>query len=297
MMIPTADFKTKTISKLLQEGTTYLGSKDIPSPHLEAGLLLSASLSLRRIDLYTRPDEPVSSEQETLFLKQLERRAQHEPLQYITGRVEFYGIDLAVKPGVFIPRPETELIVEAAEVILPPPEEILDLCTGSGALAIALAKALPSAKIIATDFSKAALAVAQLNARRHDCASRITFLQGDLLEPFQSGKTFFDLIVCNPPYIPEENRFDLQPEVRDYEPPTALFAPEGGTAFYRRILREAPSFLAPLGSLLLEFGDGQATWFRNFIKKETDFSLTWIPDLAGIDRIAVCRRRGSEING
>src|SRR5581483_7128159 len=282
--------ENKTVSRLLQEAAVYLNRKGIPSARQEAELLLASLLSLRRIDLYTGPEAPVSPEQEALFRERISRRGAHEPLQYLTGEVEFDGLSLIVRPGVFIPRPETELIVEFVQTALPPPATVLDLCTGSGALAIALAKRFLAARVTATDASEAALDVARLNAGRHQCAAQITFLKGDLFAALE-GKGPFDVITCNPPYIPERDRPGLQPEVRDHEPSIALFAPEEGTSFYRRVLQEAASFLAPGGHLLFELGKGQSAWFEAFAEKETSFSTRFIPDFAGIDRIVVCTRR------
>jgi release factor glutamine methyltransferase len=288
--------ENKTISGLLQEATLYLSRKKIPFPRQEAEQLLSSLLSLRRIDLYIAPNQPVSSEQESRFWNQVHRRGAHEPLQYILGEVEFDGFSFLVQSGVFIPRPETELIVEFVLKQLPPPKVILDLCTGSGALAVALARRFPASNVVAADCSEVALSVARLNAKRNQCLSRILFLEGDLFEPLQKT-ALFDLIVCNPPYIAERDRPGLEPEVRDYEPAAALFAPNEGTAFYRRILQEVQSFLAPGGHLLLELGAGQSAWFERFVKEETGFSARLIPDLAGIDRIAVCTRLQGEMKG
>lgn len=291
---------TTGVSRLLQRGTAFLKAHGIPSPRLEAESLLCPVLSCKRIDLYTGPDRPCSEWQENLFWEGAWRRARHEPLQYITGEVDFSGLSFVVRPGVFIPRPETELIVEAVCAITPAPERILDLCTGSGALAVALALRLSSSKVTATDCSERALSNARLNVERHQCTDRVTLLKGDLFKVFQrengfregdAGPPRFDLIVCNPPYIPEEDCLRLQPEVRDYEPHRALFAPEKGTAFYRSILQEVPSFLAPGGHLLLELGIGQADWFEEFLKKDGRFQTTFIPDMAGIDRVAICTGR------
>lgn len=282
--------ENKTISRLLQEAAAYLNRKRIPFARQEAELLLSSLLSLRRIDLYAGSEQSISPEQELIFRDRISRRGAHEPLQYITGEVEFDRLSLIVRPGVFIPRPETELIVEFVQTELPPPRTILDLCTGGGALAIALAKRFPAAGVVATDDSEAALAVAKLNANRHQCAAQITFLKGDLFEPVR-GSAPFDLITCNPPYIPESDRPGLQPEVRDHEPSIALFAPEEGTSFYRRILLKALPFLTPGGHLLFELGKGQSAWFEGFAERESPFSARFIPDFAGIDRIAVCTRR------
>jgi release factor glutamine methyltransferase len=271
------------ILTLLQDAARTLDQAGIASPRLEAELLLCKILGCRRIDLYLRPMEYPSAEDLSRFRAWLCRRAAREPLQYITGEVEFCGILLHVSPGVFIPRPETEWLVEAAKQIVPAPQRILDLCTGSGALAIALARQFPNATVYATDLSPVALAVAQQNAERQQ--SRVLFREGDLFSPFES--TLFDLIVCNPPYIPEAERPHLQPEVRDYEPACALYAAEEGTAFYRRLLREAPSYLAPSGSLILEMGDHQSEWLGKQVQAEGRFSVTFLPDLSGVDRIAI----------
>lgn len=288
---------TMDASGLLQRGAAFLKKQGIPSPRLEAETLLCSVLSCKRIDFYRDPDKRCSGWQENLFGEFVRRRAGHEPLQYITGEVDFSGFSLAVRPGVFIPRPETELIVEAVCRITPPPERILDLCTGSGALAVALALRLPSSRVTAIDCSELALSNARLNLERHQCADRVTLLKGDLFKAFQYENGLqkadedlarFDLIVCNPPYIPEEARAGLQPEVLDYEPHTALFAPEKGTAFYRSILQQAPSFLLSGGHLLFELGIGQAEWFGSYLKKENRFRAKFISDMAGIGRVAVC---------
>lgn len=279
---------TRTLFHLLQEGAVYLKKQGIPSPRLEAELILSNLLSLKRIDLYLSPEKLVSPGACRRFQKDLERRAAHVPLQYITGYVEFCGLSLIIRPGVFIPRPETELIVKAAKRLLPQPTQILDLCTGSGALAIALAQKFPSASIVAIDVSESALFVAADNVKRHCLTSRVTLLKGDLFEPVESrpDATRFDLIVCNPPYISEKERPSLPPEVRDYEPETALFSSDEGRSFYRRILREAPRIMSEAGVLLLELGAGQSAWFQGFVEENTNLKVTFIRDWAGINRIA-----------
>ncbi len=293
----------KTISLLLDEGIFFLREKQLEAPRLEAELLLCAALSLRRIDLVLRKDDDVLPENVETFVGYLKRRAQREPLQYITGEVEFYGLRFFSRQGVFIPRPETELMAEEARRIIPSPRRILDLCTGSGALAVALAVCFPSAEVTAIDCCEKAIALARLNAERHQCASRLTFLQGDLFEPLESDRLLknlchsrarFDLIVCNPPYVPKEDRPYLQPEVRDYEPAVALFSKRG--AFYRRILRTGPAYLSEKGLMLLELGDGQAAWFKEFVEKETVFEASTIPDFSGIERVAILRKhKGSAL--
>lgn len=289
--MPIAKTKEETTSGLLREGTDFLERRRIASPRREAELLLCALLACRRIDLYIEPNRTVPSDQARLYQEQLARRARREPIQYILGQVDFCGLSLSVRPGVFIPRPETELIVERARTIASPPQRILDLCTGSGALAIALAQQFPQSNVVATDIDQTSLNIARENAARHHADAQIRFVQGDLFAPLRAEANRFDLIVCNPPYIPEREKPTLSPEVRDHEPARALFAPEGGTAFYRRILEEASSFLTPEGYLLFELGAGQAGWFQSFAA-ETPFGVTFLQDFAGIDRIAICRRRG-----
>jgi len=241
------------------------------------------------MDLYLSPEKALSLARCRQFQERLKRRALHEPLQYITGKVEFCDFSLMVRPGVFIPRPETELIVEESKVLFPYPKQILELCTGSGALAIALARQFPQAKVWATDLSHTALSLALDNIEGHQLASRITLLKGNLCEPLVDAPNVpkkFDLIACNPPYISEKDRPGLPPEVRDYEPEAALFAPESGYAFYRRILLEAPQLMRDQALLLLEMGAGQSDWLSSFVEKKTAFSLRFIRDWVGIKRVA-----------
>jgi len=287
-MLSTSTSEETTLRALLRTGERALCEAGIPSPRLEAELLLCGVLGCRRIDLYLRQTERPTPEAISQFMGWLHRRAAREPLQYIIGEVEFCGLTLHVSPGVFIPRPETEWIVEAAKQHVPTPQRMLDLCTGSGALAIALARTFPEAVVYASDISRVALAVAEANATRHGCP--IIFRAGDLFSPFEICDHPFDLIVCNPPYLSEADRRSLQPEVRDYEPAEALYAAEGGTAFYRRILGEAPNWLAPGGTLILEMGDHQSEWLRQQVAGI--YPLAFLPDLSGTDRVAVLKPHG-----
>lgn len=299
MTAVSASADLKPISELLADGTAYLKSKGIEAPRLESEHLLASVLSCSRTDLFLHPNQGLNLEEGGRFWNHLSRRAVNEPLQYITGFVEFYGLALSIGPGAFIPRPETELIVETAQQIVPTPRRILDLCTGSGALALALARQFPEAKIFATDCSEAALSVARRNIDRYACAGRVSLLKGDLfnalsLEGRGGGSRPaepFDLIVCNPPYISESERDALPPNVRDYEPALALFAPEDGRAYYRRILSEVDPFLSNQGKLLLELGAGQAEWLKGWVNEMDVFDLHLIDDWAGIQRIAQLTRR------
>lgn len=282
------------ISDLLQTGAIFLKAHQIDVPRLEAEHLLAARLGCDRLKLFLDAQKIVSEACRDGFLQDLSRRSAHEPLQYITGEVAFCGMSFSVSKEVFIPRPETELIVEEALNLPVPPEKILDLCTGSGALAVVLAASFPNAAVIATDLSADALKIARLNAKKNNCASQITFLRGDLFEPLVKEDIpggGFDLIVSNPPYISEADRETLPPEVRDYEPALALFAEDEGRAFYRRILYEAPSLLNDAGMILLEMGFDQSEWLRHFVANEINSSerkldLSFISDWAGIERIA-----------
>ncbi len=289
-----APTQVKPISELLADGTTYLKTQGIDAPRLESEHLLASVISCSRTDLYRDPETALGLDQGGLFWNRLSRRAENEPLQYITGSVEFYGWQFEVGPGVFIPRPETELIVEAAQNRMPAPQGILDLCTGSGALAIALSKQFPQAKTVASDCSEAALAFARRNIDRHDCAKQVSLLKGDLFDAIRDASLqtqIFDLIVCNPPYISEADRPSLPANVRDYEPPIALFAPEEGLAFYRRILSEVEPFLSEKGTIFLELGAGQAQWIKDMVEAAAVFDLHLIDDWAGIQRIAQLTRR------
>jgi len=224
------------------------------------------------------------------FRALIQRRLAGEPIQYITGETEFYGLPFLVTPDVLIPRPETEHLVEkvielAASFQAP---RIVDVGTGSGAIAIALAHALPKAQITASDRSASALAIARENAQRHAVSQRIRFLQGDLLAPVVGEE--FDLIVSNPPYVPCTDRDSLSVEVRDHEPSLALFAGPDGLAIYRRLIPQAFACLVPGGFLALEMGFGQSEAVRALLVSSSFESIEFTPDLQGIPRVASARR-------
>jgi release factor glutamine methyltransferase len=218
----------------------------------------------------------------------LERRRKGEPIQYITGETEFYGLPLLVTPDVLIPRPETEFLVEkilefAATFEHP---RIIDIGTGSGAIPIAFAHNLPDAQITATDISTAALSLAEENAKRNRVA--ICFRQGDLLAPVEGEQ--FDIIVSNPPYVPESDRDSLSIEVRDHEPALALFAGDDGLGIYRRLIPQAFAALAPGGFLALEIGFGQQPAVDSLLVEAGFSDIQFTLDLQGIPRVAVAQR-------
>jgi len=258
--------------------------------HRDAELLLLHTLQISRVTLIAYPDRDLSAAQHALYQSAINRRLQLEPIQYITGEQEFYDLSLHVTPAVLIPRPETEHLVEAVLHLLPAnkPLNLIDIGTGSGAIAIALAVHLPLAEITAFDLSSGALAIAERNARQHNVVGRIRFLQSDLLAAVESSGESFDAIVSNPPYIPESDRPTLHPQVRDHEPASALFAGETGLDIYRRLIPEARSALKPNGLLALEIGHGQQASLTQLLAGWTD--ITFINDLQQIPRVALARR-------
>lgn len=219
------------------------------------------------------------------------RRAAREPLPYITGRRDFWDLTFEVSPAVLIPRPETELIVEAALEALPDKtaaSDVIDVCTGSGVLAVALAKERPGARIMASDISAEALDVARRNAATHGVSERVVFACGDLLDPMTER---VDLIVCNPPYVVDSCRPSLQPEVRDHEPAVALFGGGDGLGVLTRLIVGAPGRLRRGGHLIFEFGLGQDVEIEALVRAQPD--LEWIGfrhDFQGIARTCVARR-------
>jgi release factor glutamine methyltransferase len=262
----------------------------------EATWLLQHVLGMKSHQLACEAHEALSpeawSDVESLIL----RRASREPLQYLLGTQEFCGLEFAVNPAVLIPRPESELLV--GEVVRHSSASraggtIVDVGTGSGCLAVALATILPQVRILAIDRSADAIAVAMSNARRHQVSDRIDWLQGDLLQPLRARATgaTVDVILSNPPYITEAEWADLQPEVRLFEPRIALVGGPAGTEFHARLLEESRAFLVPGGLLLMEVGQGQATAVQEIAKRVGGYGdMTCVRDAAGIERIIMGHR-------
>jgi release factor glutamine methyltransferase len=257
---------------------------------LDAEVLARHVLDCDRATLLTRARDPLPSAFTRLFQGLVSRRARREPLAYIVGHREFWGLEFDVTPAVLIPRPETELIVEEALASLPRRDlvrHIVDVGTGSGCLAVTLAIEFPAARITATDTSRDALAVAYRNAERHNVIGRITFTQTDVLENI-SGLA--DLIVSNPPYVPAGDAATLQPEVRDYEPTEALYGGPDGLDVIRKLLAGASPALASGGWLIIEFGFGQEAGVRDAAQRAGWTVVRIRSDLQGIPRVAVLRR-------
>ena len=245
-------------------------------------------------DWVARSREPAGEDFPARFDPLVERRATHEPVAYITRQREFYGRPFIVTPDVLIPRPETELVVDAALARPAAPARIIDVGTGSGCLAITLALEFPSARVTATDISGPALSVARANAARLGAIGRIEFRQADLLGDGPHPRSpAFDLIVANPPYIDPADRPSLPRDVADHEPAVALFAEQRGLAVIRALIGRAPGALAPGGTLLMEIGMGQATAVRDLVERTPGLTFIEIrPDLQGIPRVLVARAMG-----
>ncbi len=262
--------------------------------------LRRAAPETNRAWLIAHADERLAPGMEAIFSAFMARRKAGEPVQYIAGETEFYGLSFHVNRDVLIPRPETELLVEAAidrtrklrSSRAAQPPRIVDVGTGSGAIAVALAHALPFAEIAAIDLSTAALAVAEANARRNGVAGRIRFFAGDLLAPVAGER--FDLVVSNPPYVAERDRATLDAEVRNFEPGQALFAGEDGLGVYRRLLPAVFHALAAGGALLLEIGHGQQQALAELLALQGFAAIEFLPDLQGIARVALARRPESQ---
>lgn len=278
----------ETIAQILQDARRRLAGTTFEAPRREAGLLLGHVLGLAEAQVLARGEQAVEQDSRRRFYDLLERRLQGEPVAYLLGEREFFGRPFLVDRRVLIPRPETEHLVEAA-LAEPLPERplVLDVGTGSGCLAVTLGLELPSARIVATDVSPGALAVARANARRHGAADRVRLLLMDSLEGLDAGA--FDLIVSNPPYVDPADAEILSTEVRDHEPHGALFAAEAGLAVYRKLLDGARD-LRPGASMLFEIGQGQLPALREEAEGRGVAVSRVIDDYAGIPRTVVIRR-------
>ncbi len=261
-----------TILEVIQRSADFLGKKGVGAPRLQVELLLAHLLKMPRMNLYLNFERALSAPELETLRELVRRRGQREPLQYIVGSACFCGLELTVSRHVLVPRPETELLAERAWNFLgrlPGDREAraLDLGTGSGCLAIALAARAPRARVDATDLSDHALSTARLNAARHQVAERIEFHQGDGFAALGRERRF-DLIVSNPPYIATAEIQTLEPEVRDYEPRVALDGGPDGLDFYRRIAAEAGAFLRPGGRTMLELNDNGARSVGKIFERE-----------------------------
>lgn len=281
-----------TILSILEWTTGYFRKFNIDTPRLDAEILLAHSLGLKRIDLYLRYDQPLGANELTAFKKIVKRRAAREPVAYILGRWEFWGLDLMVDSNVLTPRPETERVVEVALAYLAEIADgdsapvVMDLGTGSGCIALALAHDCPMARVVATDSSPPALMVARRNIENQQMADRIQLVAGSDLTMFDPLSGCFDLIVANPPYIPSAAIASLEPEVRDYEPRRALDGGEDGLAAYRRIIPEAATRLRVGGALVFEIGWDQGAAVAQLAERSGLYrDRQCVMDYSGHDRV------------
>ncbi len=275
-----------TVLDIVRWGTEYFEQKGIESPRLTIELLLCDVLKVGRLQLYTDHERPLTTEERTRLRAFVRRRADHEPLQYIVGTANFYGLDMEVDRHVLIPRPETELLVDYAIRYLRTkgdrPTSCLDIGTGSGCIPVTIAVHVPTSEWLGLDRSHDALDVAHRNAVAHHVADRCTFQVSDVLDSIPFGR--FDLVTMNPPYIPSTEIAELEPEVKDHEPSFALTDGADGLTFYRRFAEVASDLLRPDGCAFLEIGYGQAPTVRELMEG-AGHSCTILDDLAGIPRI------------
>ena len=273
-----------TVLKLLQWTADYFRDKGIESPRLDAELLLSATLEMDRVALYVNFERPLIADELARYREKVRRRADREPIQYILGETEFWSLPFSVNPSVLIPRADTEVLVEEALKRIDGCSNVLDVGTGSGAIAVALAHDQPELRVTALDCSAEALEVARGNARRNGVLEHVDCLAGDL-NSLPPGP--FDMIVSNPPYIPSRNWEQLMPEVRDHEPRLALDGGEDGLEAYRRIAVQALKILSPGGWLLVEVGIGQAAVVSALFKAAGLSHVAQRDDYAGIPRVVM----------
>ena len=286
-----------TIFEAINKAATTLSTAGIANARPDAEVLLSHIIRKDRVWLITHRDDVLDDKNRRDFDGAIQRRSKREPLQYIIGNQEFWGLEFKVTPDVLIPRPETELIVESVIAIIQDrnkPVRIIDLCTGSGCIAVSLAKELAFAHVIATDASDKALAVARENTRDHGVADRIRYLEGDLFEPLKELdiRGQIDIIVSNPPYVRESDLPALQSEVKDYEPLMALIAGPEGTEMAQRIIKHATAYLKKNGALIMEMGLGQAGTLTRMVEATGAYGKPEVlKDLAGIERVIVAEKK------
>ncbi len=314
-----------TVLAAIQKSAEFLGKKGVESPRLQAELLLAHLLKLPRLKLYLNFERTLAPAETDTLRELVKRRGQREPLQHIVGSTSFCGYEIAVNRRALVPRPETELLAElgwqflqgradlpvgqdAQQRIPPSAPAALDFGAGAGGIAIALAAKCPNAKIVATDISADALALAKENAAANQVAERIEFLPSDgfaaLTGTSERGRPArerdanapasrprsFDLIISNPPYIPSAEIAALQPEVRDFDPRAALDGGADGLDFYRKLAAEAGPFLKPDGKIMLEFGDGQAAAIRSIFETQKWIVEAVKEDYSHRARIVIARR-------
>ncbi len=283
----------KNIRELLAIGTKILSEDhEQLTPRLDCEILLAHTLKCKRIDLILHNTKQIDTEQQTIFFSYINRRMQHEPISYITNEKEFMSLSFFVDEGILVPRPETEMLVEYLIKQYQNTESlsVLDLCTGSGAIAVSVAYYIKHAQVTAVDKYEACVRVAEKNAMRHQCLERIRFIQADVLKPL-SIDNLFHCIVSNPPYIQKDVIPTLSDDVKNFEPLYALDGGDDGLIFYRAIVSFAKDHLFPLGKLMFEIGYDQGETVKKIILDSGVFhSVEIIKDFAGQDRMVIATR-------
>jgi release factor glutamine methyltransferase len=286
-----------TVLEVLRWTTAFFASRGIESPRISAELLLAGSLGFDRIQLYVHHDQPLSKKERERFKRLIRRRLRREPVAYILGRKEFWGLPLLVTPDVLVPRPETECLVESALAVLRAADaqacrRVLELGTGSGAVTLALASERPRTTYFASDRSPRAIAVARRNAEQHGCRRAVHFLVCHWFRGVAEARGAFDLILSNPPYIPSAVIETLPPEISRHEPRAALDGGTDGLACLRELVGEGHRYLKPGGTLLLEIGFDQRKAVAGFAADSGGYRrIMFTKDLAGRDRVVGLQRR------
>jgi len=287
---PASAAGSKTVLELITVTTQLFAKHNVDSPRLEAELLLAHVLGVERIQLYVRFDQPLAEAEVARFRELVKRRGRHEPVHYILGHREFWSLDLQVERGVLIPRPDTECLVEEAVAWLrahPTATLVADVGTGSGAIAIALAKELPTLTVYAGDVAEVPLRVAADNAKKNEVGERVTVVRADLLAPLaEAAGRRFDVLVSNPPYIALHELATLEPHVRDWEPREALLGGADGLDVVRALVAQLATGLALGGAAFIEVGSGQGEAAKALFAPSFD-EVRIRKDYAGLDRVIV----------
>jgi len=276
-----------TVLESIKLSTEYLQKKGIESPRINAELLLANILKCKRLDLYLKFDQPLKDEEINLYREFINRRGKFEPLQYITGFVEFFGLEFKVNRSVLIPRPETEILVETIIDSVEKEENIniLDIGTGSGNIAISIAKNLPNSKVSAIDNSVEALLVAEENAKLNSVENRIDFMNDSILNGVINSARKYDIVVSNPPYVSIEEFRNLRPELKAYEPRTALTDEGDGFSFFGIISSKTRNILKEKGKLFFEVGKDQYKQVENILLENDFRNITVKKDYLNIERV------------
>lgn len=278
-----------TIDAALKDAAAALEAAGVADARLQAASLLAFALDQDRTFLFAHPEQELAQHELSAFTSLIERRSRREPYQYIVGRQEFYGLDFEVTPDVLIPRPETEILVEAAikQLSRMDAPRFCEIGVGSGCISVAILHSLPAASAVGGDISPVAITVAQRNAARHGVDDRLTLIESDVFVNMPDGR--FDAIVSNPPYVPRRDVESLQAEVRDFEPLTSLSDGGNGLSVIDRIIGGAPSRLKERGLLFMEIGFDQAERVQAMFDRSAWSAIDLLPDLQGIPRIVAAR--------